>query len=309
MPIIRLYSDQKRDLANAGVEDVYQYDVIPRKLRVQFRRIIRQTLGQDHQYIAGEFTYNVVASFVREALCQEMGKDDLGGNPKSPLPDLLYYLENSNTEGFLDAVAVICRVIDHHIIKHQASYSDQWEPTQEADDALDEINFRFRDAGVGYQIEEGELIRLDSQYAHAAIIKPALALLNRPGFAGSQAEFLTAHAHLRAGRNKEAITEAAKSFESLMKAVCDGKGWEYAEGARASDLLKVLRAHKLWPDYLDASFDQLVATLASGLPKVRDKTSAHGQGSTLKVAPQYLASYAINRAASKMLLIVEAAAD
>ena len=123
---------------------------------------------------------------------------------------------------------------------------------------------------------------------------------------GPQSEFLAAHEHYRAGRYKEAVNEAAKAFESLMKAVCDQKGWTYNKGARASDLLKVLRAHKLWPEYLDASFDQLVATLASGLPKVRNDASAHGQGAVPTTAPSYVAAYALHLAAAKMILVAEA---
>lgn len=85
-----------------------------------------------------------------------------------------------------------------------------------------------------------------------------------------------------------------------MKVICDSKGWPYPTGARATDLLKIIRANGLLPDYLDQSFDQLVATLKSGLPVVRNETVGHGQGAKPVDVPQYIAEYALNLAASKI---------
>lgn len=87
---------------------------------------------------------------------------------------------------------------------------------------------------------------------------------------------------------------AANALESTFKAIFDQKGWAYNKGARISDLVKVGRANGLWPDYLDASFDQLVATLQSGLPKIRDNDASHGQGSTPKTVPAYVAAYPLS---------------
>ena len=108
---------------------------------------------------------------------------------------------------------------------------------QKADDAIKELNFRFRDAGIGYQFESGKIIRLDSELLHDEVVRPALRLLRDPRFSGPEGEFLAAHAHYRAGEYKDCVTDALNAFESTMKAICDIKGWEYSKGARASDLL------------------------------------------------------------------------
>ena len=68
----------------------------------------------------------------------------------------------------------------------------------------------------------------------------------------------------------------------------------------------MVRQKNLLPDYLDASFDQLTATLKSGLPKVRNAASAHGQGATPREIPDYVAAYALHLAAAKILFLVEA---
>uniref|UniRef100_UPI0035B4E3DB DUF7014 domain-containing protein n=1 Tax=Acidocella sp. C78 TaxID=1671486 RepID=UPI0035B4E3DB len=76
---------------------------------------------------------------------------------------------------------------------------------------------------------------------------------------------------------------------------------------RCSSRVKVAKGNRLWPDYLDNSFDQLVATLQSGLPKIRDNDASHGQGAKPKAVPDYIAAYALHLAACKIVFITEAA--
>ena len=105
---------------------------------------------------------------------------------------------------------------------------------------------------------------------------------------------------------KDAITDANNAFESTLKTICDQRLWEYQQGARASDLLKVVRKGGLLPNYLDASFDQLAATLKSGLPEVRNEQGGHGQGPIPRETPGYVASYALHLAAANILFLAEA---
>ena len=143
--------------------------------------------------------------------------------------------------------------------------------------------------------------------ADAEAVKPALQLLSGKPFVGPQQEFLKAHQHYRAGDHRKAVAMAANAVESTFKAIFDQKGWQSAKGARISDLLRVAERNTLWPDYLDGSFDQLSATLTSGLPKIRDNDASHGQGAEPKEVPAYVAAYAIHLAASAIIFVVEAA--
>lgn len=213
---------------------------------------------------------------------------------KCPTADWLDFL------GLIAVGILIMNDNDHDLYQ-------KWEVSTPGKEAIDEINYRLRQAGVGYQLEGAHLIRVDSQYVHAEIVKPALALLSGLGFEGPKQEFFQAHQHYRVGEHRQAVAMAANAVESTFKAIFDQKGWDYQKGARISDLVKVARAHKLWPDYLDASFDQLVATLQSGLPKIRDNDASHGQGATPKNVPGYIAAYALHLAASKIVFITEAA--
>ena len=89
------------------------------------------------------------------------------------------------------------------------------------------MNVRFRENAVGYQYENCQIIRVDSQVLHADVVKPALTLLSGKGFQGPNDEFMSAHEHFRHGRIEEAITDACKAFESTMKAICAARKWTY----------------------------------------------------------------------------------
>jgi hypothetical protein len=302
MAIVDLYHQRKEALARSGESDVYTYDELPAALRTQLCQIFRDAIGPYSDY---EFTNNNEAwQVLRDVLIREFGVDQLAsGNFED---EITSHIRNSDDiDRVLSAIELCCRLI-HRSIGQEHNMSSNGA-RQRPEDALKEINYRFRKAGVGYQFEAPQIVRVDSNLLHETVVKPALRLLSDKRFAGAEEEFRQAHIHYREGNAKDAITWASKAFESTMKAACDIKGWTYPAGARASDLLKVLRANRLWPDYLDGSFDQLIATLTSGLPEVRNKTGAHGQGSAPTQIPPYVASYCLHLAAAKILLIVEAA--
>lgn len=104
---------------------------------------------------------------------------------------------------------------------------------------------------------------------------------------------------------KTRLVDAGASFESTMKCICDTLRWKYEKGTRASDLLKVLKEHQLFPDYLDRSLDQLLAVLKTGLPEVRSNEGSHGQRSVPKRVPAHVAAYAIHLAATNIVFLVE----
>ncbi|MFW2454327.1 AbiJ-NTD4 domain-containing protein, partial [Aliarcobacter butzleri] len=67
--------------------------------------------------------------------------------------------------------------------------------------AINELNYRFKEHGVGFQFVENEIIRIDSELLHSEAVKPALKLLNEKNYKGAQEEFLSAYEHYRHGKN------------------------------------------------------------------------------------------------------------
>ena len=308
MAIFDLFSKRQADALRSGSDDVYQYDEIPANLRVQVKQIALEGIGlvgSRGDSIMSADQDNGLWAEIERIFLREKGVDAIArGNFAGSR--VLEYMGECSTPDWLDLLELIGLGIsimgqDDHQYERQS-----WEVRAAGQEAIDEINYRMREAGVGYQLEGTRLVRMDSHYIHAEVVKPALALLSGEEFEGPREEFLTAHRHYREGEHRQAVAMAANAVESTFKAIFDQKGWSYQKGARVSDLVKVARANHLWPDYLDASFDQLLATLQSGLPKIRDNDASHGQGAKSKVVPGYVAAYALHLAASKIVFIVEA---
>ncbi len=310
--IFDLFSKRQKDKARSGASDVYQYRAAPKTLRVQMQQILLDAIGPQYRpdpYGTSVPAHNPAAwKHIHKILCRELGVHKLsaGGTEAEQILD---FFETAHPDSFVDAVEVCVRWIHRVALPMQEYERSKRGIQQDPDEALNEINYRFRQAGFGYQFENGEIFRIDSEFCHEELVKPALKILSETGFEGPQAEFLAAHQKYRIGEYEQAVVEAGKAFESTLKVVCDKNKWPYPSGSRASDLLKVVRTNGLWPDYLDGSFDQLVATLASGLPRVRNDAGAHGQGSEVRSIPPYIAHYALNLCAAKIVLLTQAHQD
>ena len=174
------------------------------------------------------------------------------------------------------------------------------------DRAIENLNLRFREHNIGYQYLDGLVIRMDSKFAHEEIVKPALSLLNGAGFDGPAEEFLKAFEHRSHGRNKEAINEALKAFESTIKAICLARNWPVPSTLTASGLIAVVFERDLIPPELSAQFGSLRGLLESGIPTIRNRTSGHGQGAVPVDVPAHLVAYALHLAASNIIFLVEA---
>ena len=309
MRVFDLFSKRQADAEKSAVADVYQYEEIPAHLRVQVAQIAVEAVGKvgshGDRIMTGDkdnsLWFQIESIYLREKGLEGIARENFAGDR------VLSFMRACATADWLDFLELIALSIEI-MARDEYGYERQtWQVSTAGQTAIDEINYRIRQAGVGYQLEDARLIRVDSQYMHTEVVKPALALLSGQDFVGPRQEFLAAHHHYRAGENRQAVAMAANAVESTFKATFDQKGWPYQKGARISDLVKVAKANALWPDYLDASFDQLVATLQSGLPKIRDNDASHGQGATPKNLPGYIAAYALHLAASKIVFITEAA--
>ena len=308
MPVFDLFSYRKRR-AEGERPDVFVYDTLPQPLRVQIVRIMQDAIGRFHVYNSpfdDAIENNKGWQIIHDTVAREHGVFRLADEIKLDARCAYFLLNCDSVKRVLDLVEFSFRYVDKiaRIFNEHDRQRKGIEVT--ASDAIAELNERFRRAGVGYQFEEGKIFRVDSELIHSEVVRPALRHLHQKGFEGPRDEFIRAHKHYRAGEMQDAITDANNAFESTLKAICDQKGWRYPEGARASDLLKLVRAKDLLPDYLDRSFDQLIATLKSGLPEVRNEEGAHGQGATPRKTPNYVAAYALHLAAANILFLAEA---
>jgi len=296
MGIIELFSKRQKRL-RGEVPDVYQYDDIPQELRVQVIHIWKDAfgyLGEGGGYHSPN-TASETFKDIHDALCREYGRLELKQYSQSKYEAVAnFFLQTEDHEKALDVIELSFSVIDTHVRKYGHLYKRKIGP----DDAIAELNARFREHGVGYQYESGQIIRVDSQLIHSEIVRPALHLLSDKHFRGANQEFLSAHDHFRARKYKECLNDCLKAFESTMKAICDKRKWHYKKGDTAKRLIGIMFDQGLVPDYMQQHFAALRATLEAGVPTMRNRQSGHGQGSRPVAVPESVASYALHLTAS-----------
>lgn len=287
---------QKR--ARGDVPDVYQYENIPGKLRVQVVHIIEDLLPKG-ALRSGIHISKELYKEIHKILCREYGRFSLGNHKTDREALLNFFLNTRKTEEAIDVIEVSMNVTEN-VIRYYSLHTQQ-----SMDSAIAELNYRFREHGVGYQYESGKIIRVDSALIHAEVVKPALSLLADPMYAGANEEFLKAHAHYRARRNKECLNECLKAFESCLKAICGKRRWVYKETAAAKDLVDIVLAKGLIPGFMESPFKGFKSALSGGAT-LRNKRSGHGQGVKVIEVPESMASYALHLTASNILLLARA---
>ena len=299
-----LFSKRQKRL-RGDMPDVYIYDDIPEKLRVQIVHILKDTYGDDTGF---RTKWSAQAfDFIHKALCKEYGVFSLKKHCRDDKEAVLdYFLNCDDYEHCLDVVEISFRTIENYVAKYQYQFKQDTSATQTALDAIEELNVRFKEHGVGYEFSSGELIRIDSQILHSEAVKPTLTLLRgNEIYAGSNDEFLKAHEHYRHKRNKECLVDCLKSFESLMKAICSDMGWEYKQSDNAKKLISICLEKKLIPEYLQNQFSSLRILLESGIPTVRNKEGGHGQGAEISSVPDHFSAYALHLTASNLLFLAQ----
>jgi hypothetical protein len=304
--IFDIFSKRQKKL-RGDLPDVYQYAAIPNALRVQIVHIWMDTLGNAENYWEGKS--NEAYKFIVDTLCREYGVFRLPGakdyGNREYLNELVNsFLQEKDIDKVLDAIELSFKVIDHFTRTYE--YLRKSRASEIADEAIDELNSRFNESGVGYQFTDREIIRVDSQLIHAEVIKPALRLLNQKYYAGAHEEFLKAHEHYRHGNNKESLNECLKSFESVMKSICDKRKWVYQPGATAKTLIQVCLDNGLIPTFWQQNYSSLRSLLESSVPTGRNKLGGHGQGSESVSVPAYLVAYMLHMTAASIVFLAEA---
>ena len=294
MAIVDLFS--KRLARREGKsEQLYIYDDVPQKLRQQIWYIFKNS---------GLGTEESICKTLDSILCEEYGMEHLVEDcfacTDSCSEDLYtFFIRIANPLQALDVIELIGRSIKR-LNRSYGSLS-----CEQREEFLEGINIRFKENGVGYQLENGYLVRLDSTYMHSEVVKPAISLLSNDKFKGALDEYMKAHQYYKNSDNSACLNECLKAFESTMKIICKAKGWSYDETDPAKELISTCFANNLIPSYMQNQFNNLRDLLGSGVPTNRNKNSAHGQGSEIKNIPASLARYTLNLTGSNIIFLIE----
>jgi hypothetical protein len=318
MAVFDIFS-RRQQRSQGKSPDVFQYDDIPLELRVQIlhamddavQRIYERTIP-GYRVLGTEGT-DCFAEACR-VLRRELGTGRLSEDRRRSRPlnesqttrlrvEFADFFQDCDTEHVLDAIEVVMYFIEdadrHHVLDHECNSRT----------VAAEINTRFLQHGVGYQYESGQIIVQTNSVLHAEAVKPALHLLADPAFQGANEEFLKAHDHYRHQRYSECLVDCLKTFESIMKIICDRKRWAYNQTDTASKLIDVCLSNGLVPTFTQQQLTSLRTLLESGVPTIRNKQAGHGQGTQQHDVPSHLARFALHATAAVIVLLVEAYQD
>lgn len=298
-----LYS-KRRKREKGELSDVYQYDTIPIEFRRQVMFILQDATGVFNSRSKGEEIFDAIIKI----LCREYGIPTLLSSEAQYYSNSFYVIQeylcvqkDSAVEQILDVIDLAFNIVNNYVRESPHDFS----PEQDVDSAIDELNFRFREHEIGYQFEQGQVIRIDEELIHAEVVRPLLTALKEDPFIGALREFQSAHEHYRHGNHESCLVECGKAFESVMKAICTGRSWPFQPGDTASKLLKVLFANNYFPSYLQTQFTSFRAVLESGVPTMRNQSGAHGQGAQVRTVPQEMAEYCLHLTATNLLFLVK----
>ncbi len=276
-----------------GEPDVFVYDPVPSKLKVQVVCIMEDLLGDASQSRDG-YGFKRYDG-LRKALRRQFGRSPLQGKHFTVYDEISHFLLDINrTDWFLDAIDVMIQ------------FSRSVVPSNAVSSAVDEMNIWFRQSRYGFSYENGRFMRMDSEFLHHEAVRPALRLMMYGGYSGAEAEFRHAHDHYLNGKIDEAITEACKSVESVMGSICNKRDWTVKGKRTFGDLAQACFENGLIPRFWQNHIDRLKGLLTAGLPELRNKEGGHGDGAEARVVPSYIGGFGLHMAAASIVFLIEA---
>lgn len=167
------------------------------------------------------------------------------------------------------------------------------------------INTVFQNNDIPWILCDGLMVKIDTQQFELDLRAKALAVLHElkdsdPKFQSAYNELMNACEFLEKGNHAEAISNAGRSYESVLKVICG---------------MQKGTADKLTKEYTDKILCHLPATMNNdgfrekvmmALPFIRNNSSSdHGAGETPAIITWPLAQLAINLSAAMNTYLIE----
>ena len=165
-------------------------------------------------------------------------------------------------------------------------FGDMWDLRGMKKNVVNAINKRFREHRVGYEFIiqegsqhrgsyqiEGQVVRVDSQYYHAEVMKPTLQMLYNSRFKKAEKVFLDAHKHYLKGEGWQAVAGCGVALTEVLKEICRKRKWAFNEKrADIRSLVNVVLSEGLVDSKLHRGvFDHLRGLLWDGVPPARNE--------------------------------------
>jgi hypothetical protein len=218
MSVIDLYSKRVKRALSAGV-DVYIYD-FPTPFRVQVQHMLVAYAASNPPGF--EALLKITAQLRREYGRVELTDGIASDVPEFPrlhytLQELFKFIGYEKT--------------DDHIVDLLEMLCVEWSRSWENKPLIEELNQRLAEAAIGFEFNNGQILRKDSEHLHQAVVLPALMLLADKRLSAADGEYRAAHEHFRRGEYGDCLSECLKCFESVLKAICLMKKWSFDPSA------------------------------------------------------------------------------
>lgn len=314
-------SDLFSERLNPIVHDVYVYDDISEKAKIQIYHTVQRLLPRPifemrsidmFQSVLNELTYKygVIndSQIIKQPFVQLFKEADLSG-PENKVFFLMIKASKSEYLVTLDLIELISRHISNF---YEKDVSDN------INEAFNEV---FRKNGIGYELINGVLISKENEIMHSEIVKPSLQYLSQAEYEGANEELLQAFADFKDGHFKNAIINANKAFESTLKIIIEKNGWQPVkfiprskkklnaepqktdlQKAVASDLIETLTQNIKVESFQRNAMMGLSNSLQS-LASLRN-TVGHGQGGVINEVDIRRCEFAIHTAATNILFLI-----
>ncbi len=301
----KLFSQRKKEELGE-VSDVYTYGQFSKEFRNQVFHIFEDVFDVDEQrkFFLYRRHYEIVDFW--DVACREYAREkglkalwDKYGSCCNEAASMEYYIDICNNKNFLDLFDFVFTEI---VAKRLENYIGK----DAVNEAIEELNYRLKQHSLGYEFINGRLIEKRNEHIHKEVIKPALNLLHNEKFKGAEQEYFQAFDCYKAGKNKDAILNAIKAFESVLKTICKEMKYAYDdEKDTAKQLLQHLTDNNFYPKYLESHLTGIRTTLESGAPTLRNKKAGHGQGQEIVDVLDEYVEYALNLVATNVVLLVK----
>ena len=318
----------KRNKMQENISDIYQYDKFPKAFRVQVFHILTDVFYSPEDLEVKNLRGGVrvitdskdPTLFLRNIneemskICKKFSREKGRLSIKSATNQvktlngyqaiLEFIVSEQDTDDFLTILEMVFNVIENKA--SEFSFGKREDAYDIAQEAIDELNRRFYEHNVGYQYQNGQIVKVDSELIHTEAVKPALHLLSNPEYKGAEKEFLKAHEYYRNNDYSAAMMECLKAYESTLKIILEKNDKEYSPNATADELTGKVMQLELMPEFWKQHFKSLKNTLTAGVPTARNKLAGHGAGNESREIPEYLISYVLHMTASAIVFLVKA---
>lgn len=285
---------QKQKEARGEVPTVFKTGIFPGNVKVQ----VWMVFEQHYQQNTWKFTEVCIAivKYLREEIgCHQLIDGYFWGGD---LMDKVYLYSKELQEFFYNTD----KGVDYSLSVVDCI------TTQLSEEEIEKINYRFRQAGMGYKIIEGNIIPYTDEHMMVNTIEPAIKLLHQKKFSAANAEFISAFEFYKKGNNKEAINAAIRCVETVLKTIADETGkFKYTNKDGLSKLIDSYVKSGILPKYFD-NFSAHLSEVLKVPGVIRNQETGHGDsGIEADELDDYYVEYVLNLVASTVLFLIKSA--